>query len=444
MNIEDIQISADDLRGTLFERLLPIAKERDCEQYSGVLKIEAQKIGDENNKGWQALMLLEGICSYHFTPDDAKAPFKPLWVFPASRGLIPDDFTRGQLDAFGLVCPEIKDSELRARIADVLWLRGRGHTFAQLAIDSYLESAEILKDSEFWPTPLGRIERALRLSLLLGRGNAYIVKVLAIIEEWIRRYSSSDISFRVEKLVQLLYDFDRPSSIKYADVIREIADKLRDTGDLYSEEKFLALEGKLLLAANNQEGYVNAIQRQAEAYFVKAKKHEAGGPDGYLAAAWNVEQGIQVLRNGGRPKTEVDEKMQWLHELQAKGMGQMKTMSVGDQDVTETALASIAKVKGKKLEDALLTLAILTASPKVDELRQFAEKTSRDMPLRTLVTRDILNGEGKRIAQSGDTKSKDPKEREDAWKKGDARLRKLVYASQRNGVDPPCSGGDRQ
>ena len=63
----------------------------------------------------------------------------------ARRGIIPDDLRGEQSAVFAAIAPSIKNSGLRALLADVAWLNDRSRaTSAQLAVASFTEAVRLV------------------------------------------------------------------------------------------------------------------------------------------------------------------------------------------------------------------------------------------------------------------------------------------------------------
>jgi hypothetical protein len=107
------------------------------------------------------------------------------------------------------VAPDIGDAELRARLADVLWVRRRDHRMAVLAVHSYLESARTLEDAGSGFDHVDRLGRARDLAASLGRGQRELYEeVLRRVGEAVDRVDESDVDFRSVRLLEILADSD--------------------------------------------------------------------------------------------------------------------------------------------------------------------------------------------------------------------------------------------
>ena len=86
------------------------------------------------------------------------------------------------LQALKELLKEIDDSELRARVGDVLWELTRDYSAAQIAACTYLQAAEFFKPDDLWPPYAERLERAVILAAKLGFGKPLHQEILASID----------------------------------------------------------------------------------------------------------------------------------------------------------------------------------------------------------------------------------------------------------------------
>src|SRR5690349_15464750 len=136
-------LTKEDFMQSGFEIIVAQCDEKDCARYSSRFAArarEAEEVGNTTAQG--VFRLLSSITSLHLKLDTSEDPFGPMVVFHDRRTAIVDDFDENQLTLLSDVVTDINDPELRARIADVLWLRKRDYRMAELAISSYLESAK--------------------------------------------------------------------------------------------------------------------------------------------------------------------------------------------------------------------------------------------------------------------------------------------------------------
>lgn len=166
-------LTLDHLRACGYQEILSTAAADDgYSTLDGLLSAAAgtAKAAGEPVKA-RALAFLERICSMMLTPSEPAAPFQPMLFFSAGhRSFIPEDLTNHDIELLAALTPEVENAMLRARLADLVWLKARkkGITFAWMAIDAY-RSLPITADS--WHMGGSNCwQRALQLALLIGAG----------------------------------------------------------------------------------------------------------------------------------------------------------------------------------------------------------------------------------------------------------------------------------
>ncbi len=90
-------------------------------------------------KRGKVLWLLADACSMMLSPSSPNEPFKPFAVFHDRRSVIPDDLSDTDIKFFAEIVDAVDDNWLKARLSDLLWLKGkpRNAAFALKAIDAY-------------------------------------------------------------------------------------------------------------------------------------------------------------------------------------------------------------------------------------------------------------------------------------------------------------------
>src|SRR6266566_977272 len=185
MSQQNSPLSKSDFDACHWQRVIEQCDRKECGRYMGLFSIEVEKAKQAaDNKLQEIFSLLGGIASLYFKLDNDQDPFGPLFVLDGRRSFIVDDLTDEHTLVLAEIVPEVADPEMRARIADVLYLRTRNTSFAGLAIDAYLISAVTLMHPEHWILTEERIERALQLAAKIGRNNRdYFARTIQVIED---------------------------------------------------------------------------------------------------------------------------------------------------------------------------------------------------------------------------------------------------------------------
>jgi hypothetical protein len=108
----------------------------------------------------------------------------------------------------------VSDPEMRARIADLLWIckrdtdRARPIQMARVAVESYLESAKTLEDIEEWTSCRDRIQRAAQLAPRIDgkKSTARCYLVVQHIDNLIDRYADVENEFLTGSAMKVLQE----------------------------------------------------------------------------------------------------------------------------------------------------------------------------------------------------------------------------------------------
>ncbi|MDH3359663.1 MAG: hypothetical protein OEL55_02230, partial [Desulfobulbaceae bacterium] len=161
MRLQNIPLSKEDFQKSGWEKILENSDKKECHSYGSEFFKKANECAENKDlTGQEVFTLLGDITSMMFKPESFSEPFGPVAVIQGSRSAIVEDYNDNHLEILGEIITDIKDPEIRARIADVLWVRKKDYKMAQLAVESYLESASNLESPEHWTQPARRIERA--------------------------------------------------------------------------------------------------------------------------------------------------------------------------------------------------------------------------------------------------------------------------------------------
>ncbi|MDQ3743236.1 MAG: DUF4209 domain-containing protein, partial [Acidobacteriota bacterium] len=374
-------------------------EDKECAYFSSRLATrarDAEEAGD--TKAGQVLALLSSLTSMYLKLDSPEEPFGPMMVFHDRRTAIADDFDEKQLDLLADVVAEVGDPELRARIADVLWLRRRDHRMAELAVSSYIESAKRLEDPERWVGTVDRLQRAMQIAAMLGRNSSPFKAVTEHIEGVLDAYKGEDPLFMSARLMSILLDRRVGDHTRYAALAEKLASRAEDAGDWHRARECWSVKARWHFLGKDQEGARQAKLAEAETYVKEAEAHLSGSPPSYMMASAFLQQAIEAFRRAGGAGERIEELHRTLLEYQQRSVSELIPYSA-DVDITDIVRAAIDHVKGKALFDALMSLAMIGNPPKVDHLRAQAEDNKKRFVLQNIIPRTYLNAMGRVIAR---------------------------------------------
>jgi hypothetical protein len=134
-----MQLTNNDFAESGCEEVIANCNDKECNYYRSHFWNKAREAKDSNDEKTEELFRLLGdICSLHLRLDSPEQPFGPMMTSSSGRTAIAEDFTDDEIRFFEDIVAEVADADLRARIADVLWVRKRNYVMAELAVSSYL------------------------------------------------------------------------------------------------------------------------------------------------------------------------------------------------------------------------------------------------------------------------------------------------------------------
>jgi hypothetical protein len=415
MPLQNIPLSKDDFDKFDWQKIVEVSDKKECHNYSTAYFKKANEFEKNNDlTGQEIFTLLGAITSMMLKPESFSEPFGPVAVFQGSRSAIVEDFNDNHLEVLNETINDIHDPELKARIADVLWIRKKDYKVAQIAVDSYLESAIRLGSPEHWTQPAERIERALRLSVSLGKKSPLFSKVIEHIESVLKKYGGDDPLFFSQNLMGLLLEFNQGNPITYSQLSEKIALKAESKSNHYKARSLWETRAKWLKMANDNDGEVKALVKAAETYVKEAEQAAAGEKPSHLVASSHLQSAIEAYRRIGGHSDRIEKLHNILLDYQEKSLAEMGVIKSDGIDLTEAIQDSINRVKGKPFYDAIFDFVLMVPSPKVSELRKQVEESAAKHPMQHLVSGVIVNENGKVVARHSNMYSDDPEERERA------------------------------
>jgi hypothetical protein len=186
MSVEDRELTHDDLIKSKYEAIIESCDTRECYKYGTKFFQKARELDSPDDSITSEIFTLLGrLTSLNLRPETELQPFSPMPSGPIESGLQSSIqvFSQEHLMFLGNIINHVSDNEMKARIADVLWVIKRDYKMAELAISAYLESSKILEHPENWTSCEKRIQRAFRLAIQIGIQGSFIDKVIEHIEK---------------------------------------------------------------------------------------------------------------------------------------------------------------------------------------------------------------------------------------------------------------------
>lgn len=395
MLLKNIPLTKDDFKEAYWEESIKKSDKRECFSYSPLFFAKAQeaKVAGET-KAEKIFNLLGGVTSMILKESSPTEPFTPMFVNPESRSAVIDDFCDEHLKVLSEIVFDILDPEIRARIADILWIRKRDIRMAELGIKSYLESATVLEDPKQWTHCAERIERAFRLGASLGKNAGYLDQVISHIEAVLDKYNGEDPKFLSNKLMSFLLEQRKGDCKKYSMLSEKLAKRAESNGDWYRARTYWETKAQWHSIEKDDTNKRAALIQAAETYVKDAEAAIKRAKPSYMIAAGHLQHVIEAYRRIGGEKERIEELHSTLLKYQKKSIDEVKAVST-EINLTNEVKKAIERVKGKKLHEAIFEMAIMTTSPGVNDLKNQVQELANEYPIRHLFSTVAINEKGK-------------------------------------------------
>lgn len=384
MSLEEAVPTLEELRAAKIEDLLSGA-DPSCWAYAMAL-LDPKTLPAAGSSGWKARTVVGFVTSLKLDIDGDAEPFKlSTWFGDLGANNLSDE----QLGVLAAWLPEVTDPELRARLADVLWMtkRPRNPLDGRAALSAYLEAAERhLAQNGHWPRAIDAYARALALPSafrpadLTSRMQAVLDGAFGLAE-----------GPRDARLMHLMLDHRIGDAAKNAPLAEAEAERREKDAEAetYATNRSLMMARESWAAAarwRTRELGVNAPAalaaklREAETHVKEADKaRDASQP---LVEARFLSNAISALRRAGEVRPRIDA---LISRMMAAQRGAPLASVSTSIDLTDQVAAGRTAVSNKPLHDALFELARVTQSPRISRLRAMAmDHLSKSLSARLL------------------------------------------------------------
>lgn len=410
--------TAQDFSHTHWVRLADSEPVADVRELVARFRARAQTATSAGDlRAWAVFEALADACSLILRPGiSTEEPFIPLMVSERFRTPGLDDLTSEMVESCRTIHVETTSAPLRARLADIAWVRARDHIAAQAAIQAYLDVARAVRLPEDWDDMMAPLTRALGIAAQLGRREDFDA-VRAFAEEILDAQAPSEKGIFSADLLDVLLESGRDDAERYSGIAEGIADRLLAAGSYDLARTYYELAARCQERRRDHQAAAEErrrlLGRVADAYVAQAEAALSQPHIGPLLAAGHMQKAIEVLRRAGKSRPRVEGLLERLVEIQKAVPDAMLPYS-HSFDATDFAEEARQSVAGKTADEALLAFLMRNLLSDVVKLRETAERRAREYLGLSLFPKVMHNAEGKVVARQGSVRSPDPQEREAA------------------------------
>jgi hypothetical protein len=356
----------------------------------------------------KVLWLLADACSMTLSPASRNEPFKPYAVLRDRRSAIPDDLSETDIAFFAQCIDVAEDIRLKARLADLVWLKGKPRDVgvALTAIDAY-RSIPLGKDHwiqdgrECWA-------RAISLAKMLrgGAGDRLAQIEGAIFDAF---FGASKAEGCLALWLANLLKSNGLGRDRQGDVasrLEALAREIDSDGDLERARKHFSAAADWWRAVPDATKTAEMTAAVAEGWVKEAVKRVSSENPSHIVAASFYENAIQTYRTiprGERAAYRVEERLAELQtDLNAAGekaLGEMTAVQTPGIDISQMIEYARNAVTQKAVPEALYAFANLYPGVNPEGLRKLALESMHQFPLQSLIAATMMSRDGRVIAK---------------------------------------------
>lgn len=296
------------------------------------------------------------------------------------------------LDELATCAPSLQDPELRAAVADAVWVltttRGKHWSLAQVAAGAWFDSAKRLEDADHWPPTVVRLKRALRLaSSLKDKGRLQDIEDYVV--QAIDRHGGKDARYMTASLIEMATENGWGDAKKFVTYLANLEQHADAAQDYHRLQRYLDIKAKVLAGDP-------AAERQAriDAATAVMKRHATLKEPGVRSA--DLKEAIDRLRQIPGTEAQVEQLHIQLLQEQSRMMAYMAKIGAG-MDISKQRRQAEDAVRGKPAVEALLALALDFAAPTKAACEAGAVAESKSLH-RQLFPSTLINRSGKTVA----------------------------------------------
>ncbi len=418
--LQHLLLSKTDFDNANWHNVIDQNAEKNCENYYREFfqrAAEAQTNGDAVNE--EVFTVLGAVCSMWLRPDTSEV-FHPLFVFydPPSRGFVLDDLSDEHLSVLAEVAPTTSDHEMRARLADIGWVKGRSkyYRLVEIAVRAYLESAKWMLSSPEEISSLAdvRLKRALSLAASI-RNQPLVDFALDEVENIIVSHDQNDQEFPFAILLRLLLAYPSRHPATFSESSEKLARASEAQSNWMYAQVYWEIKADWDIRAGNLDNQRNSLAQAAESYVRMGEIYAQAAPPNYGAACFQLERAIEILRNIGGMRVRCEEIHKSILKYQKLSLDDFQNASTS-LNIAEYVEQAQRSIKGKPLVEAILGLVFAQNPTDKGGIRSRVEEYLQTTSFHTIFPLAMVDSEGRRTAISPSLLNADEAEREQVIK----------------------------
>lgn len=368
-----------------------------------------QAMEDGNHAKGKIFWLLADACSMALQPDNIHEPLVASIVLLGNRSAILDDFRESDISFFESILPYATDYRLKARLADILWLKQlpRNVSFALEAIDAYssypLSFEEMVESKVIW-------HRAITLSLQLRKVAEDRLESLQTLlySKFLEIEFDSSQKIFLHWLSELLMaaKTDREKGLLIALKLRKFAEFAKEQRDWHFARIYLnsAVEWYQYVRDHQSDIYQlhyeigETFRNEAEDRLNSISPGVAGHFFEMAIKAYRkIPRKVRLLYHVDETILELHKKMNQSNMITVENLHPIRTEGI---DISEMVESAQKHVTGYDFENALKRFVNMISSVKRDDLYKSAQEVIKHSFLSSFFGATHMSSDGRIIAKT--------------------------------------------
>ena len=367
------------------------------------------------------LISMADACSMMMRPNNIDDPFSPCFIGYGKRSAQANDFSEQEIVFFSEIAEKCEISFVRARLADLAWVRMRDHKSAIRAIDAYREFP--VSDYVIWRTASRDCwKRAFEIARKLGKNESAHEKLEQMESALIARMEmESDLiahpkqdekavnasCFLISDLAHFFFclGLGKKDSKKIAVFLETSGHKLESNQDSQNAAETFRIAHDW---HNREENQAKAAEMMKKCGAIWLALANCQPPERYPVAANFYHKALLAYQSIPQKRrlplgindNTLDEIQKKAHSSRARFRDDMSTVQSQEVDISSIVERAKKEVEGKSYPEAIAAfLFLIYPTENLSKIRESAEESIKNSPLRQLFS-EWRFGSGDRIVAS--------------------------------------------
>lgn len=368
--------------------MIPVKKDRSLR----ALFIDEKRDELDTDIDKEIFNVLKNISTLELVVSHESAELVPYIVFDGKRSFGVQDLAEDDYSLLYRIDMSKLPINLRARVADILWLQKREHKAAIIAHESYYELFNLWFDQENYIESLDMIKRAICIARQLNNKEAFD-KYLQTVYNHIIRINGSDKNFCSISLIEIILAQSYGCLDKVIDILNESITISVDNS--HKTERLYLLKAKCFNKKKNLEMATKTNVELAEYFLSFAEKIIEGNEKAVLRAEYFYQKAINTFRNNGET-SKAEKAHKRLVKMQKKipGLMTMHSFPFNGKKIMENINENMENLN---FEESIIRISQLVYFYKKDDFKKKVIDSRESFPLSNIFPTSVINESGQTV-----------------------------------------------